>query len=59
MHVDNGSAVNVIYTSCFRQMDIDFSALQPGAMPLSGFAIDTVWPVGTISLPITRGSSKG
>lgn len=50
MHVDNGSAVNVIYTGYFRQMDIDFSAL---GMPLSGFAIDTVWPLGVINLPIT------
>lgn len=52
-HFDNGSAVNIIYTGYFWQMDIDLSALQPATMPLSSFAIDTVWPVGTVTLPIT------
>ncbi|KAL2466178.1 Ribonuclease H [Abeliophyllum distichum] len=49
MLVDNGSSVNVIFTSTYEQMNIDVP-LEPSTEPLYGFTGDCVTPKGIIRL---------
>ncbi|KAL2497049.1 Uncharacterized protein Adt_22599 [Abeliophyllum distichum] len=52
MLVDDGSSVNVIFSSLYEQMNIDIS-LEPSTEPLYGFTGDCVTPKGIICLAIT------
>ncbi|KAL2498259.1 Uncharacterized protein Adt_23809 [Abeliophyllum distichum] len=54
MLVDNGSSVNVIFTSTYEQMNIDVP-LEPSTEPLYGFTGDCVTPKGIIRLAVTMG----
>lgn len=55
-HIDQGSAVDVLYVNCFRQLGINFDHLQPTTMPLTGFTTELVRPLGTITLAVTVGN---
>lgn len=57
VHIDQGSAVDVLYVNCFRQLGINFDSLQPTSMPLTGFTTEVVRPLGTITLAVTVGDS--
>ncbi|KAL2534608.1 Ribonuclease H [Abeliophyllum distichum] len=54
MLVDNGSSVNVIFSSTYEQMNIDVP-LEPSTEPLYGFTGDCVTPKGIIRLAVTMG----
>ncbi|KAL2499539.1 Uncharacterized protein Adt_25089 [Abeliophyllum distichum] len=54
MLVDNGSSVNVIFSSMYEQMNIDVS-LEPSTEPLYGFTGDCVTPKGIVRLAVTMG----
>ena len=51
--VDNGSSTNILYYPTFRQMRIDTERLVPTNAPLVGFGGTKVYPLGTITLPVT------
>ncbi|XP_071699790.1 uncharacterized protein [Rutidosis leptorrhynchoides] len=53
IHVDTGSSIDLIYEQCFRQLLECIKAdLQATAISLSGFAGESVWPMGQLSLNI-------
>ncbi|KAL2543282.1 Uncharacterized protein Adt_04260 [Abeliophyllum distichum] len=54
MLVDNGSSVNLIFSSTYEQMNIDVP-LEPSIEPLYGFTGDCVTPKGIIRLAVTMG----
>ncbi|KAL2542883.1 Ribonuclease H [Abeliophyllum distichum] len=54
MLVDNGSSVNVIFSSTYEQMNIDVP-LEPSTEPLYGFTGDCVTPKGIIRLAVAIG----
>ncbi|KAL2512216.1 Reverse transcriptase domain-containing protein [Abeliophyllum distichum] len=54
MLVDNGSSVNIIFSSTYEQMNIDVP-LEPSTEPLYGFTGDCVTPKGIICLAVTMG----
>ncbi|XP_031258087.1 uncharacterized protein LOC116116135 [Pistacia vera] len=56
MLVDNGSAVNILFASTFKRMNLDEADLKPASFPLYGFTGDHLLPKGTISLPVTLGN---
>ncbi|XP_024018879.1 uncharacterized protein LOC112090858 [Morus notabilis] len=51
--VDNGSSVNLLYSDCLEKMGIQKEQLEKPSRPLYGFTGDSVFPQGTIRLPIT------
>lgn len=55
VHIDQGSAVDVLYVNYFRQLGIRFNNLKPTFMPLTEFTTEVVRPLGTISLAVTVG----
>ncbi|KAL2525974.1 Uncharacterized protein Adt_11028 [Abeliophyllum distichum] len=54
MLVDNGSSVNVIFLSTYKQMNIDVP-LEPSTEPFYGFTGDCVTPKGIVRLAVTMG----
>ncbi|XP_071715269.1 uncharacterized protein [Rutidosis leptorrhynchoides] len=53
IHVDTGSSIDLIYEQCFRQLPECIKAeLKPTAISLSGFAGESAWPMGQLSLKI-------
>jgi len=54
--VDNGSSVDILYYPAFQQMMIDKECLLPSDTPLVGFGDTKVFPIGTITLPVTIGT---
>ena len=54
--VDNGSSVDIIYLSAFRQVKVDPKILLPFKSPLVSFSGDKVYPRGIVTLMVTTGS---
>ncbi|XP_025828720.1 uncharacterized protein LOC112903708 [Panicum hallii] len=55
--IDGGASLNVISYAAFKQLQIPESRLDP-SRPFSGVAPQPVYPVGTISLPVTFGTEE-
>lgn len=55
VYVDDGSAVEIMYTSCFYKLGIDNAKLKPATLPLVDFANHAVAPIGVITLPVIVG----
>lgn len=55
IHIDQGSAEDILYFSYFSQLGISFKSLQPTTLPLTGFTTELVRPLGTIALAVTVG----
>ena len=53
--VDNESSADILYCSAFQQMRIDRDRLVPTNAPFFAFGGTKVYPLGTITLPITIG----
>ena len=53
MLVDNGSLADILYYLAFQQMRVNKERLLPSDTPLVGFNGTKVFPVGTITLPVT------
>ncbi|XP_065630950.1 uncharacterized protein LOC136068151 [Quercus suber] len=53
--IDNGSSVDILYYPAFQQMGIDRAQLMPASAPLVGFGGTKVFPIGSITLPVTVG----
>ena len=53
--VDNGSSADILYYPVFQQMRINRGRLAPANAPLVGFGGTKVYPLGTITLPVTIG----
>ena len=51
--VDNGSSTNILYYPAFQQIMVDKEHLLLSDTPLVGFSGTKVFPVGTITLPVT------
>ena len=51
--VDNGSSADILYYSAFQQMRIERERLVPTNAPFVGFEGTRVYPLGTITFPIT------
>ena len=56
MLVDNGSSIDILYYPRFQQMRINWECVLPLNTPLVGFGNTKVFPVGTITSPITIGT---
>uniref|UniRef100_A0A2N9FAL0 Retrotransposon gag domain-containing protein n=1 Tax=Fagus sylvatica TaxID=28930 RepID=A0A2N9FAL0_FAGSY len=54
--IDNGSSTDIIYQPAFQQMKIDKSKLLPFDTPFIGFAGNTVYPQGVVTLQVTMGT---
>jgi hypothetical protein len=55
--IDGGAGLNVISYAAFKQLQILESRLDPSC-PFSGVGPHRVYPVGTISLPVTFGTEE-
>jgi hypothetical protein len=55
--IDGGAGLNIIIYAAFKQLQIPESRLDP-SRPFSGVAPQPVYPVGTISLPVTFGTEE-
>ncbi|XP_075658921.1 uncharacterized protein LOC142628764 [Castanea sativa] len=53
--VDNGSSVDILYYPTFQQMRIEREWLVPTNAPLVRFRGMKVYPIGTVTLPMTIG----
>ncbi|XP_023760336.1 uncharacterized protein LOC111908758 [Lactuca sativa] len=54
VYVNTGSSANIIYEHCFRFLpDRWKDNLRPTAWRLVGFTCHSLWPLGTIHLPLT------
>lgn len=53
--VDSGSSANIITWDCLRQLKYNREDLSPISQPLVGFGGQTVYPIGTLKLPIRLG----
>ncbi|CAA7018242.1 unnamed protein product [Microthlaspi erraticum] len=53
--IDTGSSVDVLFYDAFKRMGFENSALIGGRTPLTGFAGETTYSMGTIQLPIKAG----
>ena len=54
--VDNGSSADILYYPAFQQMRIDRDRLIPTNAPLVGFGGTKMYPLGTVTLPVTIGN---
>ena len=54
--VDNGSSADIVYYPAFQQMQIDRDRLIPTNAPLVGFGGTKMYPLGTVTLPVTIGN---
>ncbi|XP_065626109.1 uncharacterized protein LOC136066164 [Quercus suber] len=52
---DNGSSADILHYPAFQQMGIDRARLMPASAPLVGFGGTRVFPIGSITLPVTVG----
>ncbi|XP_057962415.1 uncharacterized protein LOC131153985 [Malania oleifera] len=55
--IDNGSSTNIIFWSVLEGMKIDRECLKRISIPLVRFGGDIVHPMGTITLPVTIGTT--
>ncbi|XP_057949885.1 uncharacterized protein LOC131144936 [Malania oleifera] len=55
--IDNGSSANIMFWSVLVGMKIGKERLKPVSTPLVGFGGNTVHPLGTITLPVTIGTT--
>ncbi|XP_057976097.1 uncharacterized protein LOC131163521 [Malania oleifera] len=55
--IDNGSSTNIMFRLVLVGMKIGKERLKPVSTPLVGFGRDTVHPLGTITLPVTIGTT--
>ncbi|XP_057969426.1 uncharacterized protein LOC131158574 [Malania oleifera] len=55
--IDNGSSANVMFWSVLVGIKIGKERLKPVSIPLVGFGGDIVHPLGTITLPVTIGTT--
>ena len=53
--IDNGSSTNILYYPAFQQIRIDKEWLVPTNTPLVRFKGTKVYPLGTVTLPVTVG----
>ncbi|XP_065635261.1 uncharacterized protein LOC136069996 [Quercus suber] len=53
--IDNGNSADILYYQAFQQMGIDRARLIPTSAPLVGFRGTRVFPIGSITLPVTVG----
>ncbi|KAL5756490.1 hypothetical protein ACOSQ2_021236 [Xanthoceras sorbifolium] len=53
--IDNGSSVNVLYKAAYEEMELKQNHLRPSSEPLYGFTVDSIIPLGLITLPLTLG----
>lgn len=53
--VDNGSSVDILFSKAYNQLGVDGSSLCQCSNDLFEFAGDRVNPVGTVTLPLTKG----
>jgi hypothetical protein len=53
--IDGGAGLNVISHAAFRQMQVPGSRLGP-SRPFSGVGSQPVYPLGSITLPVTFGT---
>ena len=53
--VDNGSSVDIIFTSAFDKMDIGKEKLEPVSTHLRGLSGEKVLPLGSVQLVLTLG----
>ena len=51
--LDSGAKVNVIYKSCWDEMDLDEKALKRSTTSIVGFSDESVLAEGKMSLPVT------
>ncbi|KAK1433246.1 hypothetical protein QVD17_10155 [Tagetes erecta] len=59
IYVDNGSALEIMYFQCFRQLDEEVQKLLlPVNAPLQSFSGEMVRPVGQLTLMVTIGSGQ-
>lgn len=56
VHIDQGSAVDVMYLDCFNKLGLDMSSVTPTISPLTGFGTEVVKPVGRVYLAVTMGT---
>lgn len=61
VYIDNDSSTNVLYGHCFRQLP---TSCKEGLKPptcglLKGFIVYSLWPLGSIHVPLTLGSHDG
>ncbi|XP_057982208.1 uncharacterized protein LOC131167418 [Malania oleifera] len=56
--IDNGSSSNIMFWSVLVGMKIGKERLKQVSTPLVGFGGDTVHPLGTITLPVTIGTTS-
>jgi hypothetical protein len=55
--IDGGTDLNVISYAALKQLQIPESRLDP-SRPFSGVGLNPIYPVGTISLPVTFGTEE-
>ena len=53
--IDNGSFADILYYPTFQQMRINKKRLVPTNTPLVGFGGTKMYPLGTVTLPVTIG----
>ncbi|XP_023880406.2 uncharacterized protein LOC111992779 [Quercus suber] len=53
--IDNGSSADILYYPAFQQKQISRERLTPTNAPFVGFGGTKVYPLGTITLPVTIG----
>jgi hypothetical protein len=51
--IDSGAEINLIYKSCWDQMEIEEKILKKSSTPIVGFSGESVLAVGKIILPVT------
>ncbi|GKB99068.1 reverse transcriptase domain-containing protein, partial [Tanacetum coccineum] len=60
IYVDGGSSAEILYDHCFQQLSATLKeTLQPPTTPLIGFAGQSLWPLGVITLPLTMYDYNG
>ncbi|GJR61005.1 reverse transcriptase domain-containing protein [Tanacetum coccineum] len=59
MHVDGGSASEILYEHCFSRLRPEIKKqLIPTTTPLIGFSGEIIWPIGQIQLLVTIGDEE-
>ena len=55
--VDNGSSTDILFAEVYDKLNLGRERLQPIRSPLIGFSGEKVYPLGSITLPVTVGST--